>query len=320
MPSIARVLHGASMGRKKMHSEEVEADVSVAGRLIASQFPQWAGLPIELVRSTGTVNAIHRLGGDMCVRLPRVHRWAAELESELQWLPKLAPHLPLAIPEPLAKGEPDKEYPFHWAVYRWLHGEPWELDRVRDMEEAAADLAQFVVAMQRIDPTGGPPSGRSKPLAMRDTETRAAIESLHGVIDTDLAKAAWEASLRAPAWDGVPVWTHGDLLPPNLLVDRGRLRAVIDFGVAGVGDPACDVIAAWSTLSGDAREVYRSALQVDDGTWERGRGWALSIALLIIPYYPETNPALVAMATRMVDEILGEFGREARSPDSPRLR
>jgi aminoglycoside phosphotransferase (APT) family kinase protein len=307
------------MGWKKMHSEEVEAGVSVVGRLIASQFPQWAGLPIEPVPSTGTVNAIYRLGDDMCVRLPRVRRWAGDLEKEVHWLPKLGPHLPLAVPEPLATGDPDERYPFRWAVYRWLQGEPWVRDRVRDVREAAADLAQFVVALQRIDPTGGPPSGRSKHLAMLDGETRRAIESLHGVVDTESAMAAWEASLQAPTWDGVPVWTHGDLLPPNMLVDQGRLSAVIDFGIVGVGDPACDVIAAWSILSGDAREVYRAALQVDDGTWERGRGWALSIGLLITPYYPETNPAFVAMALRMVDEILGEL-RRGQSPDRPRVR
>lgn len=294
------------MRPKKMHAEEVEIDVSVVGRLLAAQFPQWADLPIEPVASSGTVNAIYRLGEDMCVRLPRVHWWADDLEREIHWLPKLAPHLPLAVPKPLAKGNPDGGYPFSWAVYRWLQGEPWAPDRVRDMREAAVDLARFVAAMRGIDPTGGPPSGRGRPLALRDGETRAAIESLRGIVDADSATAAWEASLRAPAWDGVPVWTHGDLLPPNTLVDQGRLSAVIDFGGVGVGDPACDVIPAWSILSSDARHVFRAALHVDDGTWERGRGWALHIALLIIPYYPQTNPEFVAMASRMVDEILGD--------------
>lgn len=289
-----------------MHDEEVEIDGPLVRRLLSSQFPQWSDLSVEAVTSTGTVNAIYRLGEDLCLRLPRVRWWADDLEKELDWLPRLAPHLPLAVPEPVAKGNPGEGYPFSWAVYRWLPGEPWAPDRVRDQREAAAELARFVAALRQIDPTDGPPSGRSKPLPMREAQTREAIASLHGIVDTDAATAAWEASLDGPGWDGIPVWTHADLLPPNLLVDGGRLSAVIDFGVAGVGDPACDVIAAWSLFSSEGRDVFRAGLEIDDGTWERGRGWALAIALPIIPYYPETNPAFVAMAMRMLDEILSD--------------
>jgi aminoglycoside phosphotransferase (APT) family kinase protein len=289
-----------------MHSDEVDIDSSLVRRLLATQFPQWADLPIEGFPSTGTVNAIYRLGEDLYVRLPRVHHWAEDLERELEWLPRLSPPLPLAVPEPVARGGPDEGYPFPWAVFRWLPGEPWSRDRVRDLGEAAQDLAGFVATLRRIDPAGGPPAGRIRPLGKRDDETRAAIDALLGVVDTDAAIQAWEAALGAPAWDGVPLWTHGDLLPPNLLIDRGRLSAVLDFGAAGVGDPATDVIPAWSVFSGEAREVYRSGLGVDDGTWERGRGWALTIALLIVPYYLETNPAFAAMAKRMVEEILGD--------------
>jgi aminoglycoside phosphotransferase (APT) family kinase protein len=272
--------------------------------MLASQFPRWAHLPIEPLPSIGTVNAIYRLGDDLYVRLPRVGRWAADLERELRWLPRLAQHLPLAVPEPLAKGSPGDGYPFTWAVYRWLPGEPWTDHLVRDPSRAAADLAAFVGALQGIDTHGGPPSGRGTTLAMHDAEARRAIESLDGVVDPGTVTAAWEAALQAPVWDGRPVWTHGDLLPPNLLVHQGRLSGVIDFGIVGLGDPACDMIAAWSVLSGRAREVFRASLQVDDTTWERGRGWALSIALPIIPYYRNTNPAFVAMAIRMIDQIL----------------
>jgi aminoglycoside phosphotransferase (APT) family kinase protein len=291
----------------RMHSDEIDTDVELVGRLVTAQFPQWADLPIRAVRSTGTVNALYRLGDDMYVRLPRVRRWAADLKNEQRWLPDLASHLPLAIPEPLGEGSPGQGYPVHWGVYRWLPGETWAPDRISDQRRAATDLAQFVDALWRVDPTGGPPSWRGGPLATRDAPTRTAIESLRGTIDTDAVTEAWECSLRAPAWEGSPVWTHGDLLPPNLLVDRGRLAAVIDFGGVGVGDPACDLIAGWSLFDADARDVYRNALQVDEATWARGRGWALSIALLIIPYYPDTNPDFVAMATRMVDEVLADL-------------
>lgn len=293
------------MTARKMHDDEVDIDVGLVHRLLAAQFPHWSERPIDEVQSTGTVNAMYRLGDDLCVRLPRVRGWADDLEKELQWLPALAPQLPLAVPEPVARGEPDAGHPFAWAIYRWLEGETFAIDRV-DEREAATDLAQFVTMLRRIDSSGAPRSRRDKSLRVKDPESRAAIESRRGVIDTDAVTAAWETSLRAPAWDGTPVWTHGDLVPPNLLVADGRLRAVIDFGNVGAGDPAIDVIAAWSVFGPDGRRAFRSALDVDDATWVRARGFALHQALLIIPYYPETNAALVAMATRTVEEVLAD--------------
>jgi aminoglycoside phosphotransferase (APT) family kinase protein len=237
-----------------MHVDEVDTDVSLVGRLLAAQFPQWAGLPIEPVPSAGTDNAIYRLGEDMAVRLPRIAWAIGQVEKEQRWLSRLAPHLPLAIPVPLAKGTPGEGYPWHWSVYRWLKGETATIERIADPRQAATELAQFVAALQRIDPTGGPPPGphnsfRGVPLAMRDTRTRAAIATLHGTLDTDAVTAAWDAALQAPAWDGPPVWIHGDLQSGNLLAVQGRLNAVIDFGCLGVGDPACDVMAAWIFLS-----------------------------------------------------------------------
>src|SRR5918999_83441 len=143
-----------------MHADELDIDVSLVRRLLAAQLPEWAALPLEPVASTGTVNAIFRLGDDMAVRLPRVEWWAAALEKELHWLPRLAPQLPLAVPEPLATGEPGEGYPWHWAVYRWLAGEEWSVDRVRDLSAAAAELARFVSALQRIKTSGAPSRGR----------------------------------------------------------------------------------------------------------------------------------------------------------------
>jgi aminoglycoside phosphotransferase (APT) family kinase protein len=291
---------------KRMHEGEVDIDVELVRRLLVAQFPQWCERPVEAVQSTGTVNAIYRLGDDLCIRLPRIQTWASDLEKELRWLPRLAPHLSLAVPEPVAKGDPGAGYPFTWAIYRWLDGETFAGDRVGDEREAAADLAQFVVELRRIDPAGAPHSPSHRSLLVRDPHTRAVIESLRGVIDTDAATTAWEMSLRAPPWDGRPVWTHGDLLPPNLLVEGGRLSAVIDFGGVGVGDPAFDVIPAWSVCSDEGRDTFRGDLDVDDATWARGRGFALHQALLIIPYYPETSPEFVAMATRTVENVLAD--------------
>jgi aminoglycoside phosphotransferase (APT) family kinase protein len=250
----------------KMHDDEVDIDAGLVGRLVAEQFPHLADLPITEVRSTGTVNAIYRLGDRLCARLPRVAEWAPDLDREWRWLPELAPRLPLRVPEPVGRGRPGGSYPFSWAIYGWIDGQPYADELVDDERRAAEDLARFVVDLRRIDPVGAPRGGR-RPLRELDAVTRAVIESARGVIDGDAAVVAWERALRAPAWAGSPVWIHSDLLRPNVLVRDGRVCAVIDFGGVGVGDPAADVIAAWSVFGRAGRGVFRAALEVDDGTW-----------------------------------------------------
>jgi len=295
----------------KMHADEADIDVSLVGRLLAGQFPRWAGLSIAPVHSAGTSNALYRLGEDMVVRLPRIIGATGDVEKEHRWLPRLAPLLPLAIPVPMARGMPAEGYPWHWSVYRWLEGETATIDRIADPGQAATQLAEFVAALQQIDPTGGPPSGkhnssRGVPLARRDAETRDAITALRATLDADAVTAAWEATLQAPAWHGPAVWLHGDLLATNLLARHGRLSAVIDFGALGVGDPACDVMVAWTYLSAETRDVFRAALPVDDATWARGRGWALSFGLIALPYYQRTNPVLSGIARHAIDEALAD--------------
>ena len=290
----------------KIHADEVDIDLPLVRRLLAVQFPQWANLPIGAVRSTGTVNAIYRLGEHLCVRLPRVEEWAQDLEKELRWLPRLAPELSLRIPEPVGKGHPAGSYPFPWAIYGWIEGQPYSDELVDDEQQAARDLARFMAELRRIDPVGAPRGGR-EPLRQLDAVTREAIESARGVIDTDAATAAWDQALEAPEWRGTPVWIHTDLLRPNVLVRGGRLCAVIDFGGVGVGDPAADVIAAWSVFGRGGRATFRSALDVDDGTWNRARGFALHQAAMIIPYYGETNPGFVSLARRAVEEVLADI-------------
>jgi len=291
-----------------MHEGEVAIDEELVGRLVAAQFPHLAHLPVTAVQSMGTVNAIYRLGDRLCARLPRVAAWAKSVEREVDWLPKIAPQLSMRIPEPVALGRPESSYPFSWAIYQWIDGRPYSEELVHDERAAARELARFVAELRRIDPAGAPRGGRS-PLHDLDAETRRAIESSRGVIDGAAAAAAWSNALEAPAWDGAPVWIHTDLLRPNLLVDDGRLSAVIDFGGAGAGDPAADVIAAWSVIGQAGREVFRAALDIDDGTWQRARGYALHQALLVIPYYAETNPEFVALAKRTVEEVLAGLMR-----------
>jgi aminoglycoside phosphotransferase (APT) family kinase protein len=294
-----------------MHADEIQTDVSLVSRLLVAQFPQWAHLPIVPVRSAGTENAIFRLGDDMVVRLPRTPSATGRVDKEQEWLPRLAPLLPLAIPVPVAKGRPAEGYAWHWSIYRWVEGENATIDRIADPSQAATTLAEFISTLRRIDPAGGPSPGehnfrRGVPLAMRDSATRTAIDAVHGIVDTGAVTAAWEAALQAPAWHAPPVWIHGDLSSGNLLAVDGRLSAVIDFGGLGVGDPACDLMIAWDLFFGESRGVFRAALAVDDATWARGRGWALSQALIFIPYYLDTNPVGVGSARRIIDEVLAD--------------
>lgn len=296
-----------------MHDGEADIDAGLVRRLLAAQFPDLAGLPVRAAASTGTVNAIYRLGDQLCARLPRMARWAASLEDEWQWLPELAPHLPLPVPEPVAKGRAESRYPFGWAIYRWIDGQPYADELIEDEITAAGDLARFVTALRAIDPVAGAPRGGREPLRELDADTRAAIGSAAGVIDAGAATAAWERALMAPSWDGAgPAWIHTDLLRPNLLASDGRLCAVIDFGACGVGDPAADVIAAWTVFGRAGREAFRAALDVDDGTWHRARGYALHQAAMIIPYYAGTNPEFVAQAKRTVGRVLADVARPVR--------
>ena len=244
------------------------------------------------------------------MRLPSAAAYSLQVEKEHRWLPGLAPLLPLPIPVPLAMGVPADGYPWHWSVYRWLDGENATIERIADLHPFAATLAEFLIALQRIDATGGPPPGphnfyRGGPLTIYDDETRQAIAALDGKIDTDAVTAVWEAALAA-AWRGSPVWLHGDVSAGNLLVKGGRLTAVIDFGCSGVGDPACDLTIAWTLLSGESREMFCTVLPVDGATWARGRGWALWKGLITLAEHINTNPLAAGNARRVIDEVLAD--------------
>jgi aminoglycoside phosphotransferase (APT) family kinase protein len=291
---------------RRMHEDEVEIDAPLVERLVAEQFPGWARLPLREVRSTATVNAIYRLGERLCVRLPRVREWARDLEKEWRWLPEVSTRVSLRVPEPLEMGRPARGYPFPWAVFSWIEGQPYSDGAVSDERRAARELAGFVRELRRMEPVAGAPQGGRKPLRDLDAMTREAIEASRDSVDSEAATAAWERALEAPEWDGEAVWVHADLLRPNVLVREGRIRAVIDFGGAGIGDPAADVIAAWSVFGPEGRAAFRETLDVEEGAWERARGFALHQAAMIVPYYRETNPEFAALARRTIGEVLSE--------------
>lgn len=251
----------------------------------------------------------------MSVRMPSAAVYETQVAKEQQWLPKLAPHLPLPIPVPLAVGEADENYPFVWSVRGWLDGEAASLERIRDLCEFAASLAQFLVALQHIDASVGPVPGphnffRGGSLATYDAETRQAIAALENRIDVHAVTEVWNAAL-ASAWSGLPVWIHGDMGAGNLLVHESRLSAVIDFGQLGVGDPACDLAIAWTLFARKSREVFYAALPLDAGTWARGRGWTLWKALIVAAGFANTNAMREAQALHVIDEICLDHERRA---------
>jgi aminoglycoside phosphotransferase (APT) family kinase protein len=292
-----------------MHPGMHPIDDDLVRGLIAAQFPQWAELAVERWPSGGTVNAMYRLGDDMVVRLPLVAGGAKDVAMEQDWLPRLASWLPTDIPEVLGAGQPAKGYPWPWSVYRWLAGEHPKTGALNEPVLLAKDLAEFVAAMRSITLPGAPRAHRGGAVASLDGATRAAIEQLRGIpeegVDCGAVAAVWEEALRAQGRDE-QVWLHADLMPGNLLLDGGRLSAVIDFGCAGVGDPACDLFPAWNLLPAEAREVFREALGVDDATWIRGRCRTLSQALIALPYYRKTNPAMADNARHVIRAVLDE--------------
>jgi aminoglycoside phosphotransferase (APT) family kinase protein len=290
----------------RRHVDEVETDVGLVRRLLREQFPEWTGLPLRPVRESGTVNALYRLGDDLVVRIPRNRPspWSDLVDDELTWLPRLAPLLPVKVPVPVARGRPADGCPHEWGIFEWLPGENPVPGTVPD--SVAEELAVFVRTLHALDLPGGPDSVRGSDLGRFDEFTRANLKALEGELDTVSAEALWDEALALPPWPQDPIWIHADLMPGNLLIEGGRLGAVIDWGGSGMGDPAVDLMVAWNLLPPSGRKVFREALDLDDDTWARGRGWALWTGLGGIPYYRETFPAFVADARHTVGEILAE--------------
>jgi len=278
-----------------------QIDVALVRRLVDARFPQWRGLPVRPVEHDGWDNRTFRLGDALSVRLPSAEGYVEQVAKEQRWLPRLAPLLPVAIPQPVAQGEPGEGYPFPWSVYRWLPGTPVVLagDVSRDAALAEA-IGRFLVALRAAPTAGAPGPGthnffRGAPPSVYEEEALAAF-ALLGDPWRGRARELWEEA-TASRWHGDPVWFHGDVAPGNLLLDAaGALSAVIDFGTSGVGDPACDLVPAWTMFEGDAREAFVAAVGLDDETWSRARGWALWKAAITVRDRPADAEARTTLA------------------------
>ena len=286
-----------------MHDGELNINEKIVKQLINEQFPQYSGLPVCKVNSTGTVNAIYKLGEDYCIRLPRLD-WAEEsLKNEWITLPVISKNVSLAVPQIIEKGSPHTDYPFIWGIYRWIEGDIYD-NLYADEEETAKALAQFIQELHSVKLSNDALKAGRKPLRELDEMTIDAIIKCKGDIDCDKTLKLWQKLQNTKPWNGDPVWIHADLLKPNLLLTGGKLSAIIDFGSAGVGDPAFDVVAAWTVLSSKTRMLFKNLLNTDDHVWNRAKAYALHQAALIIPYYRKSNPEFVKQAINTIKNVL----------------
>lgn len=298
------------MRAEKLKAGKFDVDVPLVQRLVATQFPQWADLPVRPVENDGWDNWTFHLGDRMKVRLPSAQGYAEQAEKEAGWLPKLAPQLPLPVPAPIGLGQPGEGFPWSWSISTWLAGEPATRERIDDPVQFGWDVAKFLAALQAIDVAGGPPPGAhnyargADVMAVYGDEARRSVDAVGELIDAPAAHAVLDAAAEA-IFTGAPVWVHGDIAVGNLLVEDGRLSAVIDFGCCAVGDPACDLVLAWVFLDGPARDAFRLSVAADEAMWARARGWALWKAALVLANGQVVNPNENSPHT-VIDAVIGD--------------
>jgi aminoglycoside phosphotransferase (APT) family kinase protein len=285
----------------------MEPTAELVRDLVAEQFPHWSDLSVTPVARQGNDNRTFRLGDDLAVRLPAGPGYAAAVQKEDRWLPVLAGHLTVAVPEVVATGRPGAGYPHPWSVRRWLPGavltDAGEVDDAR----LGADLGAFVRELRHAPADGGPAAGahsflRGQHPRAYDLEVRQALAGL-GDVDRAACADIWAGAL-ATDWTAEPVWFHGDLAPGNVLLVDGQLAGVIDFGTCGVGDPACDLVIAWTGLDDAGRAAFRDAVDLDEGTWARARGWSLWKALITGPDSPLRAEQQRALAALLADRSM----------------
>ncbi len=290
--------------RRRVHDLEVAISEEQVRALVAEQHPRWRDLPVRALPHRGTDHAMFRLGDDLAVRLPRI-AWACDaVESERAWTERLSTILGVEAPVPLAAGEPGHGYPWRWSVVRWVHGST----PTQPTPALAGRLAQVVARMRAVDLPGPRKEKRAHPLADLTALVEEDLLAVQDEVPVDLVRRAWALSCEADRWDGTGVWLHGDLAPGNIVVRDATLVGLLDWGGAGLGDPAGDLGLAWNFLDAPARAVFRAALGDDDAVWSRGRGWALRQALLQLPYYRTRYVPLADHARATIRAVLQDAG------------
>ncbi|MFJ5718290.1 aminoglycoside phosphotransferase family protein [Neobacillus sp. NPDC093127] len=292
----------------------IKIDVDLVSKLINSQFPEWSNLEIKPVEKSGNDNRTFHIGKRMSVRLPSDEAYVPQVEKEQKWLPILAKHLSTPISESLAKGEPSEDYPYPWSVNKWLDGETLSLENIDSLNQFANDLGKFLVELQSINASGGPLAGdhnfyRGGDIVVYDNECRDTINNNINTFNKHLLKEIWELAL-ASKWAGKPVWVHGDIAPGNILIKNGKLFAVIDFGILGVGDPSCDAAMAWTFFDDSSRKIFKNALKFDKETWNRARGWALWKALITYNYNKQSNKTIADESFNTIKVIINDYEAE----------
>lgn len=297
------------MARDSRPPAEAAIDASLVEALLAEQHRDLVGLPLVDL-GEGWDNRLFRLGEALAVRLPRRAASAALIEHELRWLPVLAPGLSLKTPVPLRAGRAGCGFPWRWSIVPWLPGSTAWASPLADPRSVAIALGRFVAELHSPAPHDAPRNPwRGVPLALRNDVVARGAESLDGDIDVARVLALWHELAQAPAWQGPPLWIHGDLHPGNLLLQDGRLTAVLDFGDLTSGDPATDLSVAWMLLPPWARALFRASASgvhhpIDDDTWRRARGWALSLGVAYLAR-SEDDDRLAAMARATIRAALG---------------
>ena len=290
-------------------SHSLEITPALARNLIAGQFPEYAHLPITSVEKQGHDNRTYRLGNDMLIRMPTAESYALKVPKEQALLPQLAPHLTVHIPVPIQMGVPSKEYPYLFSLYKWLEGKSLNLLVLDEssLEQLAFDLGKFLKELQSIKSVDGPPPGqhnwwRGDHPSVYDKGTREQIAKLSSLIEEDKALNLWERACKTK-WNNLPVWIHGDFAVGNILLKEGRLSAIIDFGGMGLGDPACDLVIAWTFLKGKARHIFIKEMQLDEETWLRAKAWALWKATFELCQVKDQNIPEREVQKRIIKEV-----------------
>lgn len=256
-------------------------DETLAKTLILEQFPQWSAEIIRPVHFQGHDNRSFRLGDDKLIRLPSDKCYVPQVEKEHQFLASFNNKLPFIIPSPIALGKPSIDYPYPWSIYQWIDGDCLLAKTLsnNEIQDLAKNLAYFISALHEFDSSPGPKPGahnfyRGAPFSHYAREALFLAQATLKGSEKREAEAIITSATNTH-WQALPVWVHGDISPGNLLVYQRKLIAVIDFGCLAVGDPACDLMIAWTYFDASCRELFINALPLDVDTWNRGKAWAL---------------------------------------------